>query len=52
LGINNGDRLYVIGSPKKGVVILLQEHKLEKFIEQMSLQVETFRKLKKSKDRK
>jgi len=49
LGINTCDRLYVIGSPTKGVVMLLQEDKLEKFIEQMSLNVEKFKNLKKSK---
>jgi len=48
LGINTGDRLYVLGSPMKGVVMLLKEDKLEKFIEQMNLQVETFKSFKKS----
>jgi AbrB family looped-hinge helix DNA binding protein len=52
LGINASDRLYVIGSPSKGVVMLLQEDKLEQFIEKMNLQVETFKALKKSKDQK
>ena len=49
LGINTSDRLYVVGSPHRGVVMLLQEDRLEKFIERMNLQVETFRALKKSK---
>jgi AbrB family looped-hinge helix DNA binding protein len=49
LDINSTDRLYVIGSVRSGVVILLKEDKIEKFIEQMNLQVETFRNLKKSK---
>jgi len=48
LGINTGDRLYVIGSPMKGVVMMLQEDKLEKFIEQMNLQVENYKSFKKS----
>jgi AbrB family looped-hinge helix DNA binding protein len=52
LGINTGDRLYVLGSPMKGVVMLLKEDKLEKFIEQMNLQVETFKTLRKSQDKK
>ena len=52
LGINKGDRLYVLGSPIKGVIMLLKEDKLEKFIEQMNLQVETFKTLKKSQDLK
>ncbi len=52
LGINTSDRLYVVGSPNKGVVMLLQENKLEQFIEQMNLQVEMFKALKKSKKQK
>ena len=52
LGINTGDRLYVLGSPMKGAIMLLKEDKLEKFIEQMNLQVETFKTLKKSQDLK
>jgi len=51
LGINTSDRLYVVGSPSKGVVMLLQEDKLEKFIEQMSINVETFKSLKKQKNK-
>ena len=49
LGINTSDRMYVIGSPSKGFVMLLQEDKLEKMIEAMNLQVEAFKVLKKSK---
>lgn len=49
LGINSTDRLYVLGSPQKGVIMLLQEDRLEQFIEQMNLQVESFRALKKTK---
>lgn len=49
ININTGDRLYVIGSPDKGVVMLLKEDKLEHFIEQMNLQVETFKALKEFK---
>ncbi len=49
LGINTSDRLYVIGSPVKGVVMLLQESKLEEFIAQMNLHVETLKAFKKSK---
>jgi len=52
LGINASDRLYVVGLPSKGVVMLLQEDRLEQFIEKMNLQVETFRTLKKSKGQK
>jgi len=50
LSINTADRLYVVGSPEKGVVMLLKEDRLEQFIEQMNLQVETFKKFKKSKN--
>lgn len=49
LGINTSDRLYVVGSPVKGVVMLLQESKLEEFIEQMNLHVQTLKSFKKSK---
>ncbi|MEI7918305.1 MAG: AbrB/MazE/SpoVT family DNA-binding domain-containing protein [Candidatus Saccharibacteria bacterium] len=49
LGINTSDRLYVVGSPVKGVLMLLQESKLEEFIAQMNLHVETLKAFKKSK---
>jgi len=49
LGIISSDKLYVIGSPSKGVIMLLKEDRLEQVIEQMNLQVETFKALKKSK---
>ena len=52
LGIKTGDRLYVIGHSHKGVIMLLQEDRLEQFIEQMNLRVETFRALSKSKNKK
>jgi AbrB family looped-hinge helix DNA binding protein len=47
-GIEPGDRLYVIGSPSKGLAMLLKEDAIEHFIEQMNLQVETFKALKKN----
>ncbi len=50
MGINTGDRLYVVGSPTKGVTILLKEDCIEQFIETMSLQVETFKALKNNKN--
>jgi AbrB family looped-hinge helix DNA binding protein len=50
LGINTGDRLYVIGSPAAGIVALLKEDKLEKFIEKLNLQVEVFKSIKDKKD--
>lgn len=48
LGINSSDRLYVVGSSRKGIIMLLQEDKLEKFIEHMNSHIETFKNLKKS----
>ncbi len=51
LGINTGDRLYVLGSPIKGVVMLLKEDKLENLIEQMNIHVESLKTLKKSRDK-
>ena len=46
LGINVGERMYVMCSPKKGFVLLLQEDRIEEFIEHMNLQLETFKTLK------
>lgn len=50
LGLNTGDRLYVIGSPHKGVVMLAKEEVLEHFVEQINLQVKTFKEFKKTND--
>lgn len=50
LGIEQGDRLYVVGSPDKGFVVLLKEDKIEHFIEQMNIQVESFKAMKNVKD--
>jgi AbrB family looped-hinge helix DNA binding protein len=49
LDIKNGDRLYVLGSLNKGVIMLLKEDKIEDFIDQMNLQVKMFKNLKKIK---
>jgi AbrB family looped-hinge helix DNA binding protein len=49
LGINTSDRLYVVGSAHGGVVMFLKEDRLEQFVDQMSMQVETFKAFKKSK---
>jgi AbrB family looped-hinge helix DNA binding protein len=51
LDLKEGDKLYVIGSNHHGVIMLLREDRIEKFIEKMSLQIEDFKSLKKSKDR-
>ncbi len=46
MGIQTGDRLYVIGSPGKKVVGLIKEEALERFIEDMNLQIENFKSYK------
>ena len=50
--VNVGDRMYVVGSPHQGVLLLLQESKIEEFIEHMNLQIETLQTLKKKKNNK
>lgn len=52
MNINEGDRLYVVGSVSKGVVSLFKEETLEKHIEQMNFQVETLKALQNSKENK
>ena len=52
LNIKEGDRLYVVGTPKKGVIGLLKEATLEKFIEDMNIQVESLKALKETKGKK
>ncbi len=52
MGVNTGDRLYVLGSPKKGIVMMLREDMLDKFIEHMNFQVEEFKNIKKSQNNK
>jgi len=49
LGINTGDKLYVLGSHKKGVIMLLPEEKVEKLIEHINLQFENFKNIKNEK---
>lgn len=49
LNIHVGDRLYVIGSPTKGVLGLLREDTLEAFIEKMNIEVENLKALKDTK---
>jgi AbrB family looped-hinge helix DNA binding protein len=48
MGINTGDRLYVIGLPKKGMAMLLKEDELDKLIEHMNFHIEAFKNIKKS----
>lgn len=47
MGVNIGDRMYAIGSPHQGMIILMQESKLEDFIEHMNLHIESLQTLKK-----
>jgi AbrB family looped-hinge helix DNA binding protein len=49
LGIETGDKLYVIGSHKKGVMMLLPEEKIEKFIEHINLHFENFKNIRNEK---
>lgn len=50
-GIKSGDKIYVLGSSKKGVIMLLQEEKMEKFIEHINLHLENFKNIKQPKDK-
>lgn len=47
LGIQTGDRLYVLGAMHAGGIVLLKEAMLESMVEQMSAQIEGFREYKK-----
>jgi len=49
LDIKTGDHLYVIGSTHKGFIGLLKEEALEKFIDHMNIQVESFKAIKKNR---
>ena len=49
LGIKAGDKLYVLGSHKKGVMMLLPEEKIEKLIERINLHFENFKNIKNEK---
>ena len=50
LGINTGDRLYVMGDPRRGMLMMLKEDQLEKFIEHINLEVENLKSLKNLQD--
>ena len=43
LGIQPGDRLYVIGSPSNELVAFLKEEQLEQWVEKLNLDVENMR---------
>lgn len=50
LGIEPGDRLYVLGSMHGSGVVLLKEDMIEHIVEQMSAQIEGIREAKKQSD--
>lgn len=47
LGIKTGDRLYVLGAPKKGFLMLMKEAEIDKLIEHMNFHIEEFKNIKK-----
>ena len=52
LGLESGDRLYVMNAMHGGGVVLLKEEMLEAFVEQITAQVEDFRALQRTEDTK
>jgi AbrB family looped-hinge helix DNA binding protein len=46
MGINSGDRLYVVGSPEGKFLGLLKEEALEAIVQTLTTQVENFRAFK------
>lgn len=44
LGIESGDRLYVIGSPQTSMVAFIKEDQLESFIDRLNINIENFKK--------
>jgi len=51
MGIQSGDRLYVVGSPHGGFLGFLKEEALESMVQQLTAQVETYRALKEEKNK-
>ncbi len=49
MNILPGDRLYVVGSQKSNCIGLIKEDALEEVVQQLAVQIETFRALKQSK---
>ena len=47
MNVQVGDRLYVVGSPDSGFLGLLKEESLEKVVEHLTAQAESFRAFKK-----
>ena len=50
MGIETGDRLYVVGSTDNGFIGLLKEAALEKMVEHLTAQVDNFKALKDKED--
>jgi len=51
LNVQTGDRLYVVGSSESGFLGLLKEESLEKMVEHLTAQAESFRSFKQEKDK-
>lgn len=51
LGINPGDRLYVVGAPHGHALGLLKEEALETIVQTLTAQVESFRAFKDKEDK-
>jgi AbrB family looped-hinge helix DNA binding protein len=51
LNVQAGDRLYVVGSPESGFLGLLKEESLERMVEHLTAQAESFRAIKEEKDK-
>lgn len=51
LGIEEGDRLYVVGSPEGGFLALLKEDTLQELVQAMTAQVENFRAITNDKNK-
>lgn len=49
LNVQAGDRLYVVGSVESGFLGLLKEESLERMVEHLTAQAESFRALKEEK---
>jgi AbrB family looped-hinge helix DNA binding protein len=45
MGIEEGDRLYVVGSPDSGFLGLLKEEALQEIVQSMTAQLEKFREI-------
>lgn len=48
LDIKEGDRLYVVGSKKNGLVVMLPENMIEDYIKKINLHIEQFKSIKKN----